>query len=82
MVTIFLDFIILIQLSFLKIETKNFNSDACFFTFVKLGTISPAAYFLNCILIGRSQKTAAIIRALSLGKYFIKLNRRFLRFLN
>ena len=32
--------------------------------------------------IGRSQKIAAIIRGLSSGKCFVKLNRRFSRFLN
>ena len=78
----FFDFILLIWLSFSKIETKNFNSDPCFFNLVKLGTISPAAHFINCVHIGRSQKMAAIIRGLSSGKCFVKLNRRFLRFLN
>ena len=78
----FFDFVLLIWLSFSKIETKNFNSDPCFFNLVKLGTISPAAHFINCVHIGRSQKMAAIIRGLSSGKCFLKLNRRFLRFLN
>ena len=81
-VATFLDIILLIWLSFVKIETKNFNSDPCFFNLVKLGTISPAAHFINCVHIGKSQKKAAIIRGLSFGKCFVKLNRRFLRFLN
>ena len=80
-VATFLDFILLIWLSLPKIETKNFNSDPCFFNLVKLGTISPAAYFINCVHIGRSQM-AAIICGLSSGKCFVKLNRGFLRFLN
>ena len=66
-------FYILIWWSFPKIETKNFNSGSCFFKLVKLGTISPAAHFLNCVHIGRSQTIAAIICGLSSGKRFVKL---------
>ena len=58
-------------------ETKNFNSGSCFFKLVKLGTISPAAHFLNCVHIGRSQTIAAIIYGLSSGKRFIKLEEFF-----
>ena len=58
-------------------ETKNFNSDPCFFKLVKLGTISPAADFLNCVDIVRSQTIAAIIRGLSSGKRFVKLREVF-----
>ena len=58
-------------------EIKNFNSDPCFFKLVKLGTISPAAHFLNCVHIGRSQTIAAIIRGLSSGKRFVKLREVF-----
>ena len=43
----FPQFYILILSSFLKIETKNFNSDPCFFNLVTLETISPAAHFLS-----------------------------------
>ena len=43
----FARFYILIWWSFLKIETKNFNSGPCFFKLVKLRTISPAAHFPN-----------------------------------
>ena len=56
----FARFYILIWWSFPKIETKNFNSDPCFFKLVKLGTISPAAHFLNCVHIGRRQTIAAM----------------------
>ena len=41
-------FYILIWSSFRKIETKDLNSDPCFFNLVKLWSISPAAHFLNC----------------------------------
>ena len=40
---------------------------------VKLGTISPAAHFFNCLHNGRSQTVAAIICGLSSGKRFVKL---------
>ena len=73
----FARFYILIWWSFPKIETKNFNSGSCFFKLVKLGTISPAAHFLNCVHIGRSQTIAAIIYGLSSGKRFIKLEEFF-----
>ena len=75
-------YIILIRLSFLNIETKNFNSQPHFFNLVKLGTISPAVYFINCVHIGESQRMAAIILGLSSGKYFLNLKRRLLRSLN
>ena len=81
-VATFLDFILLIRLSFPKIETNNFNSDPCFFNLVKLGTTSPAAHLINCVDIGRSQKMTGIIRGLSSGKHFVKLNKKFLRSLN
>ena len=77
-VATFLDFILSIWLSFPKIEAKIFNADPCFFNLVKLGTILPAAHFINCVRIGRSQKMAAIIRGLSSTKCFV----RFLTFLN
>ena len=73
----FARFYILIWWSFPKIETKNFNSGSCFFKLVKLGTISPAAHFLNCVHIGRSQTIAAIICGLSSGKRFVKLREVF-----
>ena len=68
----FARFYILIWWSFAKIETKNFNSGSCFLKLVKLGTISPAAHFLNCVHHGRSQTIAAIICSLSSGKFFVK----------
>ena len=58
-------FYILIWSILRKIETKNFNSDPYFFNLVKPGTILPATPFLNCVHIGRSQATAAIIRWVS-----------------
>ena len=64
----FARFYILIWQSFPKIETNDFNSGSYFFKLVKLGTISPAAHFLNCVHIGRSQKIASIICGLSSGK--------------
>ena len=73
----FARFYILIWWSFPKIETKNFNSGPCFFKLVKLGTISPAAHFLNCVHIGRSQTISAIICGLSSGKCFVKLREVF-----
>ena len=73
----FARFYILIWWSFPRIGTKNFNSDPCFFKLVKLGTISPAAHFLNCVHIGRSQTIAAIIRRLSSEKRFLKLREIF-----
>ena len=73
----FARFYILIWWSFPKIETKNFNSGSCFFKLVKLGTISPAAHFLNCVHIGRSQTIAAIICGLSSGKHFVNLREVF-----
>ena len=45
--------------------------------FLKLGTISPAAHFLNCVHIGGSQTIAAIICGLSFGKRFVKLREVF-----
>ena len=45
--------------------------------FLKLGTLSPAAHFLNCVHIGRSQTIAAIICGLSSGKRFVKLREVF-----
>ena len=73
----FARFYILIRWSFPKIETKNFNSGPCLFKLVKLGTIWPAAHFLNCVYIGRSQTTAATIFGLSSGKRFVKLREVF-----
>ena len=73
----FARFYILIWWSFPKIETKNFNSGSCFFKLVKLGTIPPAAHFLNCVHIGRSQTIAAIICGLSSGKHFVNLREVF-----
>ena len=58
-------------------KAKNFNSGPCLFKLVKLGKISPAAHFLNCIHIGRSQTIAGIIRGLSSGKRFVKLREVF-----
>ena len=75
-------FHILIWWIFSKIETRNFNSGSCFFKLVKLGTISPAAYFVNCVHIERSQMIAAIICGISSGKRFVKLREDFLSFLN
>ena len=46
---------------FQKFETKNFNSDPCFFNLVKLGTISPAVHFLGCADLGRSQVIEEVI---------------------
>ena len=46
-------------------ETKNFNSDPCFFNLVKLGTISPAAHFVNGVHVGRSHAIASVIRVVS-----------------
>ena len=66
-------FCISIWWSFSKIETKNFNSDSCFFKLVKLGMISPAAHFPNFLQIGRSQIIAAIIHVRYSGKRFAKL---------
>ena len=73
----FARFYILIWWSFPKIETKSFNSGPCFFKLVKLGTISPAAHFLNWVHIGRNQTIAAIICGLSFGKRFVKLREVF-----
>ena len=64
-------------MEFSEIETKNFNSGSCFFKLGKLGTISPAANFLNCVHIGKSQTIAAIICGLSYGKRFVKLREVF-----
>ena len=69
----FARFYILIWWSFPKIETKNFNLGPYFFKLVRLGTKSPAAHFLNCVHIGRSQMIAAIICGLSSRKHFVKL---------
>ena len=69
----FAQFYILIWCSFPKIETKSFNSGPCFFKLVKLGTISPAAHFLNWVHIGRNQTIATIIYGLSSGKRFVEL---------
>ena len=49
-------FYILIWWSFPKIETKNFNSSPCFFKLVKLGKISHAAHFLDCVRADWTQK--------------------------
>ena len=67
----------LIWWSFPKIEIKNFNWDPFFFNLVKLGTISPAEHFLNCVHIGRSQTIAAIIFGFSSEKRFVKLRGAF-----
>ena len=60
-----------------KINTKNFNSDPCFFNIVTLGTISPVAHFLLCVNIGRRQTIEAVNHSwsskVSSGKRFIKL---------
>ena len=58
-------------------ETKSFNFGPCFFKILKLGTISPAAHFLNCVHIGRNPTIAAVICGLSSGKPFIKLKEVF-----
>ena len=76
----FARFYILIWWSFPKIETKNFNSGLCFSKLVKLGTISHAAHFLNCIHIRRSQTIPAIICGFSSGKRFVKLREVFKEF--
>ena len=70
-------FYILIWWSFPKMEIKNFNSYPFFFKFVKLGTISPAAHFINSVHIGRSQAIPAIICCLSSRKHFAKLREVF-----
>ena len=70
-------FYILIWWSFPKIETKNFNLDPYFSKLVKMEMISPAAHFLNCVHIGRSQSIAAIICGLSPVKRFVKLREVF-----
>ena len=67
-------FYIFVWWSSLKIETKNFNSGPNFFKLVKLGTISSAAHFLNCVQIGRGQTIAANISGLCPGKHFVKLS--------
>ena len=41
----FIRFYRMVFLSFRRIETKDFNSDACFFNLVKLGLISPLVHF-------------------------------------
>ena len=69
----FAGFYILIWWSFPKIEAKNFNSGSCFFKLAKLGMISPATHFGNCVHIGRSQTIAAIICNFLSGKRFVKL---------
>ena len=69
----FAQFHILIWWSFPEIETKNFNSDPCFLKLLKMGTISPAAHFLNFEHIGRSQTIAAIICGFSCGERLVKL---------
>ena len=71
----FAGFYILISWSFPKIETKNFNSGSCFFKLIKLRTVSPAAHFLYCVHIGRSQTIVAIICGLFSGKCFLKLRK-------
>ena len=70
-------FYILIWLSFPKIETKNFNSDPCFFRVVKLGTMPPTAFFFDCVHIRRRHTIAAIFRGLSSGKRSVKLRKVF-----
>ena len=78
----FTRFYILIWQSFRKSRQRISTRTQAIFTLVKLGTISFAAYFLNCVHVGRSQTIAAIIRGLSSGKRFLKLKRSFLRLLN
>ena len=56
-------FYVLIWSNFRKIERKIFNSDPCFCSLLKLGTISPAAHFPNCVYI--SQTIAAIVHGFS-----------------
>ena len=73
----FARFYILIWWSFPKTETKNLNWGSCFFKLAKLGTISPAAHFLNCVHIGGSQTIAATFCGLSSGKRFVKLREFF-----
>ena len=70
-------FDILIPTSFWKIETQNIKSDPCIFNLVKLGTISPAAYFLNWENIERSQAIQTAICRLSKLKIFYKGNKVF-----
>ena len=43
-----------------KVKTKNFNSNPSFFNLVKLATISPAAYFFDCVNIGKVKQEAII----------------------
>ena len=72
-----LDFILSFDGVVRKSRQKNSTLGPCFFKLVKLGTISPAAHFLNCAHIGRSQTIAAIICGLSSGKRFVKLREVF-----
>ena len=51
-------------------ETKSFNLNSSFSNFVKLGTISLAKHFLNCVYIGRSQTVAATAYGFSKQKIF------------
>ena len=60
-----------------KIETKNFHSDTCIFSLVKLRTISPTAYFLNSVNIRRSLTIAAIIQGLSMFQRLVRLTEGF-----
>ena len=69
-------------LKFLENWDKGFQLGPMpFFNLVKFGTVSPAAHFLNCVNIGRSQIIEAITRGLQdfFWKTFPKVNRRFLR---
>ena len=47
------------------IETKNFNSNPCFFNLVKLVEISLAVLLLNYVNVGRRQAIEAIINGLA-----------------
>ena len=77
----FARFYIFIRWSFLKIETKNFNSDPCFFKLVKKGTIWPAAHFLNCTHCKKSDDSSNHSWAF-FWKTLRKVKRSFLRLTN
>ena len=77
----FAPFYILIWWSFLKIETKNLNLDPCFFKLVKLGTISPAAHFLNSTRWKKSDDSSNHLWTF-FWKRLCKVKRSFLRLLN
>ena len=74
-------FYIIDLIKFRENRDKEFQFGPILVNLVELGRISPAAHFIYCVHIGRSQKMAAIICGLSSGKWFVKLN-RFLRSLN